>query len=36
MEKDSTIVVRENYRFSELSQTIIYLQQMTVSGINVA
>jgi len=36
MKKSSIIVFRENYRLSELSQIISYLQQSTVSGINVA
>ena len=36
MKRSSTIVFRENYRLSELSQIIIYLQQLAASGINVA
>jgi hypothetical protein len=36
MKNSSTIVFRENDRLSELSQIIIYLQQLAVSGINVA
>jgi len=36
MKNSSAIVFRENYRLSELSQIISYLQQLAASGINVA
>ena len=36
MKKSSIIVFRENYRLSELSRIIIYLQKLAASGINFA
>jgi hypothetical protein len=36
MKKSSIIAFRENYRLSELSQIIMYLQQLAASGTNVA
>jgi hypothetical protein len=36
MKKSSIIVFCENYCFSELSQIIMYLQQLAASGINIA